>query len=120
MSVTPKELALNIAQALYDKKALDVKIIDVASMTAVTDYFVVAGARSSLQVNSLSDELEEKMGELGVSPTRQDGRAGGRWVVQDYNSVIVHIFHQEEREFYDLERLWNNGMNVSVFAPDEE
>lgn len=117
--MNPQELAERIAAVLDEKKAIDIEILDVHEMTTIADYFVIASGRSALQVSTLADEIEEKLGQEGYVPLRRDGRAGGRWIVHDYGSVIVHIFHQEEREFYNLERLWNNGLNARGYAPQE-
>lgn len=111
----PSEKARKIAEFLSNKKAQDILIIHVADKTIISDYFVVASAGSSTHVSTLAEEVEFKMGQLGESPLRTEGIREGRWVVIDYGDVLVHIFHNEEREFYQLERLWADDKNYVKF-----
>lgn len=112
----PKELAMRIAEILDSKKGEDIAILDVNHLTSVTDFFVIAGARSTLQVRSLAEEVEDKLAEEGLEARRRDGYGDSRWIVLDYASVIVHVFHYEERELYNIERLWMDGSNRIPFA----
>lgn len=105
------ELIEKIASILYEKKAQDIVALDVSGMTVITDGMVIASGRSALQVKTLADEVEDRLNESGISPLRKEGQQEGRWVVLDYGSVLVHIFHTQEREFYQLERLWESGEN---------
>lgn len=105
------ELIEKIASILYEKKAQDIVALDVSGMTVITDGMVIASGRSALQVRTLADEVEDRLSESGISPLRKEGQQEGRWVVLDYGSVLVHIFHTQEREFYQLERLWESGEN---------
>lgn len=114
MPVKTKETALKIERILSDRKALDVLVLDVHSLTVIADYFVIASGSSESQVRALYEEVEEKMKEEGMEARHIDGRQGNRWVVLDYGDVILHIFHQEERKFYGLERLWSDGISISV------
>lgn len=114
--MNPKETALHICSLLDNKKAVDLQLLEVTHLTIIADYFVIATGRSTLQVKTLAGELEEKLGE---KPIRVDGYAEARWIVMDYGSVLVHIFHEQEREFYHLERLWSDGNN-SVALPEAE
>ena len=107
------ELIEKIASILYEKKAQDIVALDVSGMTVITDGMVIASGRSALQVKTLADEVEDRLSESGISPLRKEGQQEGRWVVLDYGSVLVHIFHTQEREFYQLERLWESGETVS-------
>lgn len=106
-----KELIDKIADALYEKKASDIVALDVSGMTVITDCMVIASGRNALQVKSLADEVEDRLAQDGVYPARKEGQQEGRWVVLDYGSVLVHIFHTEEREFYRLEKLWEADGN---------
>ena len=114
MQRSSKEIALNIADILEEKKAINVVVLDISHLTIITDYFIIASGRSETQVRALYHEVEEKMGEKGILPKRRDGHQGGRWIVLDYGDVIVHIFHQDERGFYSLERLWADGIPVAI------
>lgn len=108
-----------ICKALYDHKAYDIIVMETAEKTIIADYFIVCDGRSTIQVKTLSDEVEKAMkNTLGVNILRQEGYSEGRWIVLDYGSVLVHIFHQEEREFYNLERLWLDENNFWKY-PEE-
>ena len=107
-----KELALAAARALDDKKGVDIMVLDVQHLTIIADYFVIASGRSGNQVRSLIDEVDDKLSEQGVEPRRREGVNEGRWAVLDYGTVLVHVFHEQEREYYSLERLWSDGTNL--------
>lgn len=104
-------LALKIARILYDKKALDLTVLNVGHLTVITDYMVIATGRSTLQVKALADEVDEALALEGISLRAREGTGEGRWIVLDYGTVLVHIFHPEDRQFYHLERLWEDGQN---------
>lgn len=105
------EMVEKIARTLYEKKAVDIVALDVAPLTVITDTMVIASGRSTIQVRTLADEVEEKLSEMGEEPLRKEGQQDGRWVVLDYGSVLVHIFHTQEREFYRLDKLWESDQN---------
>ena len=107
-----KALALKIASILDEKKAHDIKIINVNKKTIIAYYFVIAGGSSRTQVNSLADEVEYKLGLEGIVPARIEGRGDGSWVILDFNSVIVHVFGRDARDFYKLEKLWAEGTPI--------
>ena len=117
-----RTLALHAAQALYDKKAVDLMVLDVSHLTVITDYMVICTGRTAQQVHSLCDDGEDKLLEDGVSPRKKEGQNDGRWAILDYGPVLVHIFHPEQRQYYKLERLWDEGTNrVELpFAQAEE
>ncbi len=98
-----------IKNALEDKKASDIEIIDVAEHTSLADYFVIASCQSGVQVRACVDEVEEKLEETGVRVNHKEGYQGGSWILMDYGDVIVHVMQQETRKFYDIERLWNDA-----------
>ena len=104
-------LAQRIARILYDKKAQDITVLNVAHLTVITDYMVIATGRSSLQVKSLADDVDDALAMEGVALRAREGQGEGRWIVLDYGTVLVHIFHPEDRQFYHLERLWEDGEN---------
>ena len=110
--------AEQIAKILSNKKAQNIMIIHVADKTILSEYFVVASAGSSTHVSTLAQEVEFKMGQEGSPPLRTEGMREGRWVVLDYGDVLVHIFHNEEREFYQLERLWADDKNCITYKDE--
>src|SRR5690554_1919670 len=99
---------------LDEKKAGDVVILDISRLTVIADQFVIASGRSEAQVKALHGEIDKRMSEKGIEPKHIDGGRGGRWIVLDYGDVIVHLFHHEEREFYNLERLWADAEKRSI------
>ena len=110
-----KELALTICKALSDKKAHDIVTVDVADQTIMCSYFVIASGSSTTQVRALGDHVEEELEKRGLKALRKEGLREGRWGVLDYGDVIVHIFNDESRLFYYLERLWDSGKNVEHY-----
>ena len=118
--IDSKQLALHAAQILDEKGANDIMILEVAHLTSITDYFVIANGRNIQSVRSLAEDLEDKLAEEGVEPRRKEGERESRWIVLDYAHVIVHIFHPDERQYYNIERLWQDGDNQVQFIPLEE
>ncbi len=118
--MTEGTLALKIANILYDKKAQNIVVLEVGHLTILADYLVIATGRSAIQVKSLAEEVDDRLAEMGTSLRRKEGQNEGRWIVMDYSSVMVHIFHQEERVFYNLERLWDDGHNRMILPFHEE
>lgn len=116
----PKDLALRIAEILDNKKAMDIQILRVDHLTSITDYFVIASGRSAQAVHTLYEEVTDKLAEEGIAPRRNDGVRESRWIVLDYASVIVHLFHPEERQYYNIERLWMDGSNQLPFVSQGE
>ena len=110
------ELARACARALSEKKAQDIVILDVHEQTVVCSYFVIATGKSTTQVHSLGDNVDEQIKKIyGIDPIRQEGFREGRWGVLDYGDVVVHVFNEESRLFYYLERLWDSGSNVERY-----
>lgn len=112
------ETVNNICKFLSDKSALDIRIVDIAGMSDLADYFVVCSGRSVPQVKALFDYLEEQMELVGKLALHKEGMSEGRWIAADYGDVIVHIFHKDTREIYALDTLWNNGGNVTAFEAE--
>lgn len=108
----PKMLALEIAKLLDEKKAIDVQILDISQLTTICDFFVIASGRTELQVRAMCDELESHFKEQNNRAWHKEGYRFGRWIVLDYQDVLVHLFHREEREFYNLEKLWADGLSL--------
>ena len=101
-----------IYQALEDKKGEDLVMIDISQVSVLADYFVICSAGNDSQIQALVDNVDEKMHENGYQIRQQEGRNSGTWVLLDYGDVIVHIFERENRSFYNLERIWNDGRRI--------
>lgn len=115
-----KELALAAAHALAAKKGQDIRVLGIRELTVLGDYFVIGQGTSSTQVQSLADEVEYQLEQLGAQPTHIEGRDARNWVVLDYGSVIVHVFDPQARSYYDLERLWADAVPVAFDEADGE
>lgn len=107
------------AKALEDKKASDVKILNVTEITSLGEYFVIASASSAVQARACAGEVEEKLSEAGEELLHREGRDSGSWILLDFGSVIIHVMLEETREFYDLERLWADAEQVEINAEGE-
>ena len=114
--ISSKELALAVCKALADKRGKDIVALYVREKTDLCDYFVIASGSNAPQIRAMGERVEELVErEYGVVPTRTEGVRDGRWAVVDYGDVIVHIFNDETRLFYHLERLWTDGENLQKF-----
>lgn len=113
------QLATSAAKALDSKKARDIRALKVEDLTVMCDYFVIATGTSSTQVRALADEVEYQLEQAGVRPLRREGADTRNWIVLDYGTVIVHVFFNETREFYDLEHLWADGVPVELNLEQE-
>jgi ribosome-associated protein len=105
-------MPLEAARALSAKKAGRIVILDVSRQLVITDHFVIASGNSERQVRTLATEVERRLHSLGVKPTRREGEREARWVVLDYVDFVVHLFHTEDRDYYELERLWSDASEV--------
>jgi len=110
----PRGLAEFCVQSLDKKNASDIRMFKVDEQTIIADYYVLCCGRSTTHVNALSDEVEFQTGERGVEMLRVDGRGTGTWVLMDYGSVLVHIFTKDQREFYKLEKLYNEENEIDI------
>lgn len=111
------KLAKNIAAVLDEKKGRDILIIDLSKKSIIADYFVIVSAKSITAVKAIADAVEEKLSKDDmIEPLRRDGLNEAKWIAIDYGGVIVHIFHQEMREYYQLERLWIDGDNSESYG----
>lgn len=99
-----------ITKACEDKKGIDIKTLDISKLTTIADYFVIVSGNSSTQAQSIADEIEGKLVEEGYDIISKDGYQSGRWILLDFGDIIIHIFHKEEREYYNLERLWTEDI----------
>ncbi|MDO4361641.1 MAG: ribosome silencing factor [Eubacteriales bacterium] len=112
--LTPAEIAGIAAKALDDKKARDVKVLKTAEQTVLADYFVICNGTSSTHIKALVDEVDKQLSEAGEPPIRREGLRSDIWVLMDFGSVIVHVFTDEARKFYNLERLWSDSEEVPL------
>ena len=112
--MTPAKLKDFLVEILKEKKIGDITVIDVASKTTIADYFIIVSGKNGPQVSSLCEHLEEKAEEKGIFVTRKEGVREARWVVMDYSSVLVHIFNDDTRDFYCLEKLWSDAESNNI------
>lgn len=116
-----KELALDIARFLDSKKATDLEVIEIGHLTTIGDYFVVASANNTTLVKSLCEDLDDYLGRKGIQPKRVEGRSTAQWILMDYRDVIVHIFYNDTREFYGIDRVWADAPRIEPdFLKKEE
>ena len=106
------DMAKSAIQALEDKKAEDIRVIDISEVSVLADYFIIAGGSNSNQIQALSDNVEEKLGRAGCPVRQIEGYDTANWVLLDFGDVIVHIFDKENRLLYDLERIWRDGKQI--------
>ena len=114
--LSPEQIAGVAAKALDDKKAQHIKVLKTAEQTVLADYFVICTANSTTHIKTLSDETGKNLAEVGEPPRRSEGYRSGGWVLMDFGCVVVHLFLEETRNFYDLERLWGDAERVDVSA----
>lgn len=113
---TAKEVAAIAAKALDSKKGIDLRLIEISDISTLADYFLICTASSNTHVRTLCDAVEEAMDEAGEPMVGREGHRGGTWVVLDFGCVVVHVFTEETRAFYDLGRLWQDGKQVSMIS----
>lgn len=123
-STMEKKQVLDLCEILSDKKAADIIAIDVADKTIIAEWFIICSGRSVPHVKTLCDTVEEKCGELNLEVRRKEGYSDGRWIVLDFAHILVHIFHPDERQYYNMERLWidepESYINYSQFYDAED
>ncbi|MBQ3118459.1 MAG: bis(5'-nucleosyl)-tetraphosphatase (symmetrical) YqeK [Clostridia bacterium] len=110
------EKAALAVKVLDKKKAADVKLLKVSDLTILADYFIICSAGSSTQVKALADNVEDEFAKEGIHPIAKEGKGGNEWMLLDYGDVIIHIFYKEMREFYGLDKLWNDAQSIDINA----
>lgn len=110
--MTSREMTKLVYQALEDKKAEDIRIIDISRVSVLADYFIIANGSNRSQIQALSDNVEESLGRAGVPAKQIEGYDTANWVLLDFGDIIVHVFDKENRLFYDLERIWRDGKPI--------
>jgi ribosome-associated protein len=113
-----KEKSFFCAQAALEKKAFDITILELKKASSLTDYFLICSGRSDRQVQAIAQSIEKKMGEQGIRPLGEEGIREGRWVLMDYDDVVIHIFYDQLRRYYDLEGLWIEAPRIN--SPEEK
>ncbi|WP_368366853.1 ribosome silencing factor [Ruminococcus sp. J1101004sp1_RTP21198st1_B9_RTP21198_201120] len=113
---TEKMMAQIACKAIDDKKGQDIKIIDIHNVSVIADYFVIASGTNSNQVQAIVDNVEEQLGRAGFEAKQIEGNRNSSWILMDYSDVIVHVFDEENRLFYDLERIWRDGKVLEMDA----
>lgn len=108
------EQSILTAKAISSKKGLNIKLIEIDDISSLADYMVIATGTSSTHVKAIADEVEYQLDEAGISVSHIEGYRSNSWILLDYVDVIVHIFSDEAREFYDLERLWQDGKEIDI------
>lgn len=109
-----KDFAVLAVEALEDKKAEDIAIIDISEVSVIADYFIIAGGNNKSQIQALSDVVDEKLGRAGLPLKQIEGYNNANWILLDFGDIIVHIFDKENRLFYDLERIWCDGKKIEL------
>lgn len=112
MTAAPKQVATFVARAAEDKKARDVVVLDLYDISVVCDYFVICSGNSSTQVKAIAENIEDRLEEEGIRVLRIEGKQDARWILLDYGSVVVHVFQEADRAFYNLEHLWGDAKVV--------
>ncbi len=115
MAATSKELAKIVCTALEDKKATDIKVIDISDVSVLADYFIIASGSNRNQVQAMVDSVQEDLfKKAGAEAKQVEGYQTANWILLDYGDIIVHVFDEENRLFYDLERIWRDGKDIKI------
>lgn len=112
--MTSRELAKLAYECIDEKKGIDIRIIDISKISVIADYFIICGGSNQRQIETIAENVEEKLGKAGVAPKSIEGNHKSSWILMDYRDVIIHIFNQEDRLFYDLERIWADGSTIEA------
>ncbi len=110
---TAEELAKIAVDALEEKKAEDVHVIDIREVSTIADYFIIANGANKSQIQTLADHVEEALGKAGLPLKQTEGYDTANWILMDYHDIVIHIFDKENRLFYDLDRIWRDGKLIN-------
>ena len=113
-----KDMLKTAIEALQDKKAEDIRVIDISNVTIISDYFIIAHGNNANQLQAIVDNVTEKMHKAGFEEPKIEGYNNASWILLDYNDVVIHIFSKEDRLFYNLERIWKDGKEVDLNSID--
>jgi len=120
VSTTPRQLALLAAEVCDEKKAKDIVVLDVRKITSISDYFVVCSTSNERQARAIADDLRVRLKDLGKREMGVEGMEDARWVLQDFGDIVLHVFHESQREFYDIEGLWADAKQVRWKKPSKK
>lgn len=109
-----EEMVKKIYDSIDDKKGEQIAVLNIGKISSMADYFVIASASSERQVKAIADNVEDELSKHEINPKGKEGHNTSRWILLDYGDIMVHIFHNEEREFYNLERLWKDAPYVDI------
>lgn len=109
-----KAMILAAYEAADSKKAEDIKVLDITGISPIADYFIICSGKNPIQVGAIAAEVEDKLAEKGYELYHKEGYESSRWILLDYGNVIVHVFHEEDRRFYNLERLWADAKVINI------
>ena len=109
-----KEMAGLAVRALEDKKAADIKVLDIAAISTLADYFIIASGANRNQIQAMADNAEEILGRAGYHARGVEGYRNGNWILLDFGDIVIHLFDQENREFFSIDRLWRDGKEVDL------
>lgn len=112
--MTSREMAKIAIEGLEDKKAEDIKVIDISEVSVMADYFIIASGSNRNQVQALADNVEEMLHDVKIRPRQIEGYQSANWILMDFNDIIVHIFNEEDRLFYNLEKIWMDGKIIDA------
>lgn len=112
--ITSMDMTKIAVAALEEKKGMDIKVIDIRDVSVIADYFIIAGGTNKNQVQALSDSVDEELSKNGINYKQIEGYGTANWILMDYNDIIIHIFNQEDRLYYDLERIWRDGKTLEL------
>lgn len=110
------DLVKKIVEALEDKKAEDITVLDIGEVSSIADYFIIANGNNANQLTAMEDAVDEAMYTNGVHQKQVEGNGNSTWILMDYQDIIVHLFSKEDRQFYDLDRIWRDGKVVDVHS----
>jgi len=110
--MTSEEMVKSAVAAIKDKKGEQIKIIDIRGISVIADYFIIASGNNIIQTQAIADEIERRFTESGREPKDVEGYRSGSWILLDYADIVIHIFNQKDRRFYNLERIWMDGKQI--------
>lgn len=115
-----RRMAALACHALDDKKAIDIRVLDITEISVLADYFIIASGSNQNQVQAMVDNVQEQLHKAGFTPRQVEGYRSANWILLDYGDIVIHVFDQENRLFYDLERIWRDGRLIPTDTLTEE